>query len=530
MIKLAVALLFGLHAPLYAATQSTVLPELPDKVFKNWAGPGTPGCAVAIGQAGKPVLARAYGQADLEHHAPNTPETVFEAGSVSKQFTAAAVLLLAQDGKLSLSDDVRKYLPELPDYGQRITIDHLLTHTSGLRDWGALVQMSGWPRGTRAVTMDQALALTARQRSLNFQPGTRYSYTNTGYVLAALIVQRVSGKTLAEFTRERMFAPLGMMHTQWRDNFRRVVPDRAVAYSRADAAYEQDMPFEDVIGHAGLLTTVGDLLVWNEALTSKRLGAFVAQHLEQIPALPAGQQSVYGHGVSVTKYHGALEVAHDGSTAGYRTWLGRYPEQGLSIALLCNAGDVNPGTLAHAIAQELLAPAADSAPQPSAQPTPAVLAGTFYNELSGVKVSLVHRDGALALSNGTALRALGGNAFAVKAGTFTFADNDGFIARAPGGETVRYRRVGEASASAAYAGRYRNEEVMTTYQVIPDGANLDFRIADRPDFIFHLAPLGPDTFGGDDIVLHFKRDAKGAIAGASVATDRLFDLQFQKLD
>ncbi|MTW11617.1 serine hydrolase [Pseudoduganella eburnea] len=530
MIKLAVALLFGLQAPLYAATQSAALPQLTDKIFNTWAGPDTPGCAVAIGQAGKPVVVRAYGQADLEHHVPNTPETVFEAGSVSKQFTAAAILLLAQDGKLSLSDDVRKYLPELPDYGQRITIDHLLTHTSGLRDWGALVQMSGWPRGTRAVTMDQALALTARQRSLNFQPGTRYSYTNTGYVLAALVVQRVSGKTLAEFTRERMFAPLGMTHTQWRDNFRRVVPDRAIAYSRADAGYEQDMPFEDVIGHGGILTTVSDLMIWNEALTSKRLGAFVAQHFEQIPALPAGQVSVYGHGLSVTNFQGAVQVAHDGSTAGYRTWLGRYPEQGLSIALLCNAGDVNPGTLAHAIAQELLPPSANGAQEQSVPPVSASLAGTFYNTLTGVKVPLAYRDGGLTLPNGTLLRALGGRAFAVKSGTFTFADNDSFIARGPGGDTVRYRRVGDASAPKAYAGLYRNDEVMTTYQVIPDGANLDFRIAYRPDFVFHLAPLGPDTFGGDDIVVRFKRDAKGGVTGASLARERLFDLQFQKLD
>jgi len=536
MNKLGAVLFLALQAPLGAAAQTATLPALADSLFKKWSGPGTPGCAVAVAQAGQPVMARAYGLADLEHRTPNTVDTVFEAGSVSKQFTAAAILLLAQDGKLSLSDDVRKYLPELPDYGHRITLDHLLTHTSGLRDWGSIVQLGGWPRGTRAVTMEQALALAARQRSLNFQPGARYSYTNTGYVLAALVVQRISGKTLADFTRERLFLPLGMIHTQWRDNFRRVVPDRAVAYSRVDAGYEQDMPFEDVYGHGGLLSTVGDLLRWNEALTSKRLGAAISRQLEQIPVLPPGQVSDYGRGLSVQKYRGAVELSHDGATAGYRTWLGRYPEQGLSIALLCNGDDANPRVLAHAIAQELLAPTVDHepVPEPLAQPAPAhsaSLAGPFYNELNGARVSLAYRNGALELPNGTALRSLGSNTFAVKTGTFAFADTDSFIARAAGGEAVRYRRVHNAlsGGTAAYAGQYRNEEVMATYQVIPSGPNLEFRMADKPDYVFHLAPLGPDTFGGDDIVVRFKRDAKSGIVGASVATDRLFDLQFRKL-
>lgn len=537
-MKLGLVLLFGLQATLGTAAPNAALPALTDSLFKKWASPGTPGCAVAIAQAGQPVVARAYGEADLEHRIPNTSATVFEAGSVSKQFTAAAILLLAQDGKLSLSDDVRKYVPELPDYGHRITLDHLLTHTSGLRDWGSIVQLSGWPRGTRAATMEQALALTARQRSLNFLPGTRFSYTNTGYVLAALVVQRVSGKTLAEFSRERLFVPLGMKHTQWRDNFRRVVPDRAVAYRRADAVYEQDMPFEDVYGAGGLFSTVGDLLIWNEALTSKRLGAAISQQLEHIPALPPGQASEYGRGLVVQNYRGAAELSHDGATGGYRTWLGRYPEQGLSIALLCNAADANPAALARAIAQALLAPPADRlhVPEPPAQSVPAAsasLAGTFYNELNGARVSLVYRDGSLALSNGTALRALDTSTFAVKTGTFAFADPDTFIARAAGGEAARYRRVSDAvpdpAALGAYAGHYRNDEAMATYEVIPEGGNLAFRMADKPDYVFHLVPLGPDTFGGGDIVVRFKRDAKTGITGASVATDRLFDLQFQKL-
>lgn len=531
-IRSSALLVLFLQAALSAAATDEPLAATADKLFAQWAGPAAPGCAVSVTQGGKPLLARAYGQADLEHATANTLDTVFEAGSISKQFTAAALLLLARDGKLSLSDDVRTYLPELPDLGHRITLDQLLMHTAGLRDWGSIVELGGWPRGTRAVTMEQALALTARQRALNFAPGSRYSYSNTGYVLAAFVVQRVTGRTLAEFTRERIFVPLGMTHTQWRDNFKRIVPRRAVAYRRGADGYEQDMPFEDVYGHGGLLSTVGDLQIWNEALARDRLG--IAARLEQLPALPPGQVSEYGRGLSVMNYRGVRELSHDGATGGYRTWLGRFPEHGLSIALLCNAGDVNPGKLARAMAQAVLAPVQGAQlptqPMPAAAPT---FAGTFYNELSGAKVALAFEDGALAIAGGPALRPIGPSTFAVGTGTFAFADRDSFVARGAGGEPVRFRRLANAASSPAalnvYAGRYRNDEVMATYRVVAREGGLEFRLVDKPDYAYRLAPLGPDTFGGSDIVVRFKRDAKGGVVGAHVAAERLFEVRFHKL-
>ena len=203
-----------------------------EDMYTGFNREGSPGCAVGIEQGSQPALIRAFGSADLEHRIPITAATVFEAGSVSKQFTAAATLLLVSQGKLALTDDVRKYLAELPDYGTPITIDQLLNHTSGLRDWGDVEAIAGWPRGSRIYSLADVLDISSRQRQLNYRPGSEWLYTNTGYTLLAIIVQRVSQLSLAEFTRQNFFIPLGMQHTQWRDNFKRIVPDRAVAYGR----------------------------------------------------------------------------------------------------------------------------------------------------------------------------------------------------------------------------------------------------------------------------------------------------------
>src|SRR5687768_13130604 len=188
-----------------------------EKFTKAYVGPA-PGCAAAVSLNGDVVFEKAFGLADLEHNVQNTTQTIFESGSVAKQFTAAALVLLQQDGKLSLDDPVRKHIPELPDYGSPLTIRHLLNHTSGLRDWGELAAIAGWPRTSRVHTHEHVLDILSRQTALNFPTGTQYSYSNSGYNLAAIIVSRVSGKPFAEFSRERIFAPLDMTRTSWRDD------------------------------------------------------------------------------------------------------------------------------------------------------------------------------------------------------------------------------------------------------------------------------------------------------------------------
>ena len=302
-----------------------------------------PGVAVAIERDGKLIYNKAFGLAELEHTVPNTTATIFECGSVSKQFTAAAILLLAQEGKLSVTDDVRKYVPELPVFDAPITIRHLLNHISGLKDWGAVYSMTGWPRTTRAYTQDLSFDIVFRQKSLNFSPGSQYSYSNSNYVMLVLIAERVSGQSLAEFTTERIFEPLGMEDTKWRDNFRDVVPGRAIAYSRSQNRFLQNMPFENVHGPGGLLTTTADLLRWNRLLETHEIFNREIALLRVEPGiLTSGRSSGYAAGLMIGKWNGFEEISHSGSTGGYRAWLAWYPEKKLSVAILSNYASVEP--------------------------------------------------------------------------------------------------------------------------------------------------------------------------------------------
>src|SRR5688572_24569115 len=242
-----------------------------DSIFSR-ISTATPGCAVGVSRHGRTILAKAYGMANLEYDVPLTSESIIEAGSVAKQFTAAAILLLAQQGKLSIDDQVRKHIPELPDYGAPLTIRHMMNHTSGLRDWGTVAAVEGWPRGSRAHTHDHVLDIVTRQRSLNFRPGTEYLYSNTGYNLLAIIVQRVSGRPFTDFTRTEIFEPLGMTRTSWRDDYTRIVKGRATAYSPTRGGFRLNMPFENVHGNGGLLTTVEDLLRWSTNFDRGQVG------------------------------------------------------------------------------------------------------------------------------------------------------------------------------------------------------------------------------------------------------------------
>jgi len=381
-----------------------------------------------IDRGGQPRFSRAFGRADLEYDIPNKPETIFESGSIAKQFTAAAIVLLALDGKLNLEDDVRKYVPELPTYEKTITIRHLLKHTSGLRDWGEVAGLAGWPRGSRVHTHDHVLEILSHQRALNYPPGQRYSYTNSGYNLLAIIVSRVSGQPFATFSQERLFKPLGLTSTQWRDDYRRIVKGRAQAYSRArGGTWELDMPFENVHGNGGLLTTVGDLLTWT-AMLEKPTPVWkpMVDSLHVRGRLTNGDTITYALGLVVSDYRGALSVAHTGSTAGYRTDLVRFPGRGLAIAVLCNAGSAAAPQYAYQLVDSLLPglkpavasnnqrPRADTATAIS----PAALAdyaGTYYSADVEATYEVSVKDGALTLflrpATRIALRPVGKDAF-----------------------------------------------------------------------------------------------------------------------
>lgn len=409
-----------LLAPMPAAGQQPAAAEPQvDRVFQQWSSGDTPGCAVGVSRDGRTVLAKAYGMADLEHGVPNTPASIFEAGSVSKQFTAAAIMLLAQGGALSLDDDVRRYVPELPDYGTPVTIRHMITHTSGLRDWGSVAAVAGWGRSVRTHTHDHVVDILSRQRGLNFTPGAEYSYSNSGYNLLAVIVDRVSGMPFAEFSRRNIFEPLGMKDTQWRDDYTRIVPGRTTAYAAAGGGYVIDRPIENVHGNGGLLTTVADLLTWNEALAAGRIGgAALVAEMHRQGVLNDGSSIDYAGGLVISTYRGVAEVSHTGATSGYRAFLARYPDQRLGVAVLCNAGNVNPGTVGHLVAEAFLgdavqpvtASARSSSPvQRPAAATPtatdlAELAGEYYSPDAEATLRVAVEDGRLVLLRRPATR------------------------------------------------------------------------------------------------------------------------------
>lgn len=445
-----------------------------DELFSQFSSPGTPGCSVAAAKAGETLLERAYGSANLEHGVANTTATVFEAGSASKQFTAAAILLLAAEGKLALTDDVRKYVPELPAYGDTITIDHLLNHTSGLRDWRFVFGVAGWLPGTRVHSNADALEAVKRQRGLNHRPGAEYAYTNTGYTLAAIIVERVSGKSLAAFTSERIFAPLGMTNTRWRDDFREVVKGRAIAYGREKGRFFQDMPFENAYGAGGLLTTPRDLLIWNAALDSARLGPSVTAQLQEQSVLNDGTKSIYARGLMVERYRGAAEIGHGGITSGYRAFVARYPEHRLSVVVLCNAGYVNPHEFVQRIADQFLPAGAPS--------NPATL------------------------------------------GPATASTPSSATPPKPVGE----RWQPSPSELAQLSGRYTSAEAGATYIASVENGRLVLRLDGRLGDAHVLAPTYRDQFVFSLGKISFQRGGRGEPTGLEMSVPRLSKLQFTR--
>ena len=340
------------------STTSRATHEQVNKIFAKWDSTTSPGCALSVMKDGQIIYKRGYGMADLDHDIPITPETVFHVASISKQFTAAAILLLAQDGKLSLDDDVHKYITELPDFGARITIRHLLHHTSGLRDQWELLGLAGWRYSLDLITDDDVLELMSRQKDLNFKPGDQYVYCNTGFTLLAQIVMRVSGQSLREFTTSHISRPLAMKSTHFRDNHAEIV--KRIAYGYVDAkggdGYSLSVTNFDTVGATSLLTRVEDLAQWDENFYRPLVGGteLVQQQLQR-GKLNSGVELDYASGLIHCKYRGLPTVGHGGADAGYRADLLRFPEQHFSVACLCNKGEINPGQLTQKVADIYLA-------------------------------------------------------------------------------------------------------------------------------------------------------------------------------
>jgi CubicO group peptidase (beta-lactamase class C family) len=531
-----------------AAQQTSTREAAPDdevrRVFAEWSPATGPGCAVAASRSGEVVFQQGFGSANLEMDVPITPSSIFHVASISKQFTAAAVMLLARDGKLSLDDDVRRYVPELPDYGHTITIRHLLTHTSGLRDQWDLLYMARGRFEENRITEDDVLEIASRQKALNFVPGSEYLYSNTGYTLAGTIVRRVSGQTLREFADQRIFQPLGMENTHFHDDYTMIVRGRAAGYApRPGGGWRVSLPNYDTYGATSLFTTVGDLLKWDANFTSPVVGdEQLLREMLTSATLASGDSTGYGLGISTDIYRGARLVGHGGADAGYRTYMGRFPDHDLTVVVLCNAASANPSMLARSVAdvylQGGLEPLSGSAPAavsvPPAQLAP--LVGVYANTTTGAPLFITMQDNRLMVGriSGPSLVPLGSGRFRVAGQPveLEFSDSGelsqtvpGWPNRAPNHFSRREMAVKTAAELERYAGTYYSEELGAVYTVRAgyDGLVLKTRWgAERS-----VRPAYGTTFAGDMLVT-FTTDRAGEIDGTRMSSSRVRDIEFRR--
>jgi CubicO group peptidase (beta-lactamase class C family) len=426
------------------ARPQVVQPSQIDAIFSQYASADSPGCLVGVVKDGRLVYQQGYGMANLDYGLPHSPRMVYYVGSVSKQFTAAAIALLAAEGRIALDDDVRRYIPELPDYGRTITIRHLVHHTGGVRDIYTLMSLAGI-RMEDVFPDNDMLALIARQRELNFMPGDDYLYSNSGYWLLGRIIERVTGRTLAEYAHEKIFRPLGMNDTFFHDQPSRIIPNRVISYGGSAASgFRISYIFNfDKIGAGGLYTTLGDLVKWDANFYEPAIGgsSFVETMLTR-GILTSGDTLPYAFGINVQDRRGLRMVRHSGSLMGFRADLVRYPTERFSVITLCNLGTIDPAALADRVTELFIGDRfrpATTAARPASQvtdgavqtapwsPDPARLpdyAARYYSEeLDAVYVIAVRQNG-LTLSRPTSgtqiMRPVGADTFAVGSQVFTF--------------------------------------------------------------------------------------------------------------
>ena len=512
-----------------------------DSVF-SFATPATPGCAVGVSQRGTIVVNRAYGLANVERRVPLNQSSRFDIGSTQKQFTAAAILLLVEDGRLTLGDDIRKHLPQLPDYGHTVTVDHLLTHTAGIRDWTGLLAFA--PEGT------DVLSLILRQRGLNFVPGEEWSYSNSGFELAKEIVARVSGMSFAEFTRKRLFEPLGMTSTAYVPDILQAGPNAALGYQKEGAGWKQYMRLGNNRGGGAIVSTVGDLVAWTDALNGGKLSSFVTSRIREPARLANGRKLEYARGLMVASTPGGLVVSHSGGAAGFSTWMGHVPEHGLSVAVACNFDPVSATALARRVADVYLPPLAASARAEAAAAAAGAAgidvsgrAGLYFDERTGQPMRLVMNDGRLRIANGPPLVALTQDRFRPLRPDMFFRSNDAFELSFPSndrieitsmeGQTTRYRRAQPWTPTAAdlqsVDGRYESTELGSVFEILPATNALTMRFEKAPDKALELTPVERDTYMLRMMIVRFRRDAGGKVVGFDYGNPVVRNIRFTRL-
>lgn len=517
-----------------------------DALFAFWGKPGSPGAAVAVIHEGKVIYTRGYGAANLETGEPIGPQTVFNAGSVAKQFTAFVVLSLAERGRLSLDDPLRRHLDDFPAYGAGITLRQMLHHTSGLRDFWTLTDLAGWPPDELRTTV-RVHDLLARQRGLNFIPGQEFGYSNTNYLLLAEIVERVTGRPFSDVAAETIFAPLGMAHTSFNSGQTELPPTVPYAWRGRDVGYREDPVASTIAGPGNLYTTVGDLVLWADHLMTGRLigGLRIAAMREA--GRVGDRETGYGAGLFISRRDGLTTLSHGGATGGFRAHLAVYPERRFAVAVLANASNVRADILAQKIAGRMLLGQepveAESAAKAGAGLEP-LSAYTGRFELEGgafLDVKPLGKGLFIQFSGGAPRRLIprtprqfaseevgvGVEFSALHGGRFTrVVVRAG--ARRMSGRRLQAPRLSRRTLNT-YAGSYRSEELAVTYRLEVDDASLTI---DRKQVkSLTLVPIGRDRFCNAescDLVLAFRRNRTGRVTGFELSAPRARGLLFRK--
>jgi CubicO group peptidase (beta-lactamase class C family) len=522
-----------------------------DSIFAPWSAPDGPGAAVAVIEDGRLVLSRGYGRATLEYDVPITPQTIFHVASVSKQFTAFALTMLADQGRLSLDDDIRTHLPELRDFGHTITVRHLIHHTSGLRDQWELLMMAGW-RIDDVITKDQILSLARHQEDLNFVPGAEHLYSNMGYTLMAEIVERVTGETLRDWSRRNLFEPLEMASTHFHDDHEFIVPGRAYSYRPApDGGYRHAVLNYANAGATSLFTTAEDLTRWIHNLETGRVGgAGVIARMKERGILNNGDTIAYAFALSHDEHRGERMLQHGGADAGFRSYLAWFPERRLGVVVLSNAATFNSGAVARQVADVFLGHAAPSVPD-AERPAPPAIAiapallddyvGTYLLR-TGSLVSLERSGDRLMMRMGSGqpgpVIAIGEDRFYLEPQRTVIAfqrDSDRRVAGASldmPGRTVPASRLEPIPAEdlRSYEGDYYSPELGTTYTLVVRDGRLMAEHRRHPPGL--LTPIEKDRFMGDRWgmgTLRFTRGEDGELRGFELSGGRVRNVRFQRI-
>ena len=525
-----------------------------DQLFMKYTGKESPGAAVAVVKNGEILYKNGFGMANLEYDIPITPSTIFHIASVSKQFTAFAILLLEKEGKLSLDDDIRKFIPEVPDFGKKITLRHLANHTSGLRDQWNLLALAGW-RLDDVITTEQILKLISKQKELNFNPGDEFLYCNTGYTLMAEVVSRVSGKSFPEYTDEHIFKPLKMTNTLFYDDHEKIVKNRAYSYYADTNGYKKSVLSYANAGATSLFTTVEDLSLWAMNFENPVVGDMdLVNKMSQRAVLNNGDTITYALGQDVSRYKGINMISHSGGDAGYRTFLGRFPDQNFSVIVFSNDASFNPVASALRVAdlylKDEIAPEKKVEKKETNEITSSVNIDTLkayagaYELQPGFILTITEEDGRLfGQATGqprVGLKAISSTEFSIIGvdAILTFhrdADNKINLLKLHQGGVFDAPRMMPFDKSAVnlgeFTGQFHSDELSTDYTFIIKNDTL---IATHPRLgDIKMTPIKTDIFNGNTWFFgqtEFIRDQNKSIIGCKVSSDRVRNVWFKKVN